>query len=248
MAGTGNNGGDGVAVARLLHNAQFAAKLAVCDFDTRHSADFDLQMTLLPQEVTPVMLKNAGEADTFLRELPKNTLFIDALFGSGLNRPLSGDWASLAGLLNAHPGEIVSIDIPSGLFTDQTTPGDAIIRADRVLSFETPKLALFFPENEQFTGKWMCQSIGLHPDFPETADSPFCYLTGDEARKMEKTRAVFSHKGSHGHALMIAGSYGKTGAAVLASRACLRAGAGLLTVHAPRCGYVVLQTDRKSVV
>ena len=98
MAGTGNNGGDGVAVARLLHNAQFAAKLAVCDFDTRHSADFDLQMTLLPQEVTPVMLKNAGEADTFLRELPKNTLFIDALFGSGLNRPLSGDWASLAGL------------------------------------------------------------------------------------------------------------------------------------------------------
>lgn len=242
MAGTGNNGGDGVAVARLLHNAQFAAKLAVCDFGTRHSADFDLQMTLLPQEVTPVILKNAGEADNFLHELPKNTLFIDALFGSGLNRPLSGDWASLAGLLNAHPGEIVSIDIPSGLFADQTTPGDAIIRADRVLSFETPKLAFFFPENEQFTGKWEYASIGLHPDFPETADSPFCYLTSDDARKMEKTRAVFSHKGSHGHALTIAGSYGKTGAAVLASRACLRAGAGLLTVHAPRCGYVVLQT------
>ena len=242
MAGTGNNGGDGVAVVRLLNEAQFAAKLAVCDFDTRHSADFDAQMTLLRADIKPVILKNTREAAAFLQELPEDTLFIDALFGTGLNRPLGGEWAALVELLNAYPGEKVSIDMPSGLLADHITPGSAVIRADRTFTFETPKLAFFFPENEQFTGKWEYDSIGLHPDFAEITDTPFYYLTGDDARKMEKTRAVFSHKGSHGHALMIAGSYGKMGAAVLASRACLRAGAGLLTIRAPRCGYVVLQT------
>ncbi len=242
VAGTGNNGGDGVAVARFLHESQFAAKLAVCDFDTRHSADFDQQMTLLQDGVTPATLKNAGEAADFLTGLPENTLFIDALFGTGLNRPLTGEWAGLISLLNGHPGEMVSIDIPSGLLVDQTTPGDAVIRADRVLTFETPKRAFFFPENEKFTGKWEFRSIHLHPDYGRITNTPFHYLTGEEAQKMIKSRNTFSHKGTHGHALIIAGSYGKMGAAVLASRACLRAGAGLLTVHTPRCGYAVLQT------
>lgn len=242
MAGTGNNGGDGVAVARLLRDAQFAAKLAVCDFGSRHSTDFDQQISFLPAEITPVILSDTATAAGFLKGLPGNTLFIDALFGTGLNRPLDGEWAALVGLLNAHPGEMVSIDIPSGLLADQSTPGGSVIRADRVFSFESPKRAFFFPENEPYTGKWEFSSIGLHADFPAITESAFYYTTGDDARKLEKTRTMFSHKGTHGHALIIAGSYGKMGAAVLASRACLRAGTGLLTTHAPRCGYVVLQT------
>jgi NAD(P)H-hydrate epimerase len=241
MAGTGNNGGDGVAVARFLHSAQFAAKLAVCNFGTRHSADFDQQMTLLPTGLPLISLNSLPEFSGFFQELAEHTLFVDALFGSGLNRPLTDDWAEVIHLLNNHPGEKVSIDTPSGLLMDQTTAGAAVVRASRVFSFEAPKRAFFFPENEKYTGKWEYGSIGLHPDYETTTDTPFHYLTEGVARKIIQPRSVFSHKGSYGHALIVAGSYGKMGAAVLASRACLRAGAGLLTVHAPRCGYIVLQ-------
>jgi len=122
-------------------------------------------MTFLPAEITPVTLSDTATAAGFLKGLPENTLFIDALFGTGLNRPLDGEWAALVELLNAHPGEMVSIDIPSGLLADQSTPGGSVIRADRVFSFESPKRAFFFPENEPYTGKWEFGTIGLHADF-----------------------------------------------------------------------------------
>ncbi|GAB4488708.1 MAG: bifunctional ADP-dependent NAD(P)H-hydrate dehydratase/NAD(P)H-hydrate epimerase [Saprospiraceae bacterium] len=242
FAGTGNNGGDGVAVARLLHWQMREMRVVVCDFGGKRSPDFEAQIAASPKDVDLVFIQEPQALNDIY--FPKNALFIDALFGSGLTRPLTGKWAQLIDFLNhlfpRH--EVVSIDLPSGLFADRHTPGDAIVIADRTFSFETPKLAFFFPENADRVGEWSFGSIGLHGGFYEKNETPFHFLTKEDAAKLQKPRKKFSHKGTYGHALLVAGSYGKMGAAVLAAKACLRAGAGLLTVHAPRCGNLVLQT------
>ncbi|MBK8557219.1 MAG: NAD(P)H-hydrate dehydratase [Lewinellaceae bacterium] len=166
---------------------------------------------------------------------------IDALFGSGLSRPLEGVWKQVVERVNGLPNERVSIDLPSGMFADQHTSGPCI-HANRSFSFETPKLAYFFKENQHCLGNWSYGSIGLHQGYCATAETPFAYFTADDAAHLARVRGRFDHKGTFGHALLIAGSYGKMGAAVLAARGALRAGVGLLTVHAPRCGNIVLQT------
>ncbi len=242
FAGTGNNGGDGLAVARLLHWQMREVKVVICDFSGKRSPDFQEQLRVI-EIIKDIEIITLNDPNDFLNDL-NDAIVIDALFGSGLTRPLEGKWAQVIDFLN-HPlshHEIVSIDLPSGLFADRHTPGDAIVMADRTFSFETPKLAFFFPENAAYVGEWSFGSIGLHRSFYEKTETPFHFLVKEDAAKLVKPRKKFSHKGTYGHALLVAGSYGKMGASVLAAKACLRAGAGLLTVHAPRCGNLVLQT------
>lgn len=241
FCGTGNNGGDGVAVARMLHWIGFSAKVVVCDWAAKQSPDFKAQMEALPQHqnIDLHWLKSFNA----LPNIAVDELLIDALFGSGLNRPLEGEWAQLIDYLNLLPNEVLSIDLPSGLLADAHTPGKSVVLANRTFSFERPKLAFFFPENAERVGDWSFGSIGLHPDFDRKTETPFHYLSQAEARSWIKARPKFSHKGSFGHALLIAGSYGKMGAAILAAKACLRAGTGLLTVHTPRSGHFILQSS-----
>ena len=241
FCGTGNNGGDGVAVARLLHCLGFSAKVIVCDFAKKHSADFDEQIASLPQHDN-ILVEWIKTAET-LPAFPIETLVIDALFGAGLNRPLEDEWAQVVDYLNDLPNEVVAIDLPSGLFADRHTPGTAVVQADRTFSFERPKLAFFFPENAERVGEWAFGSIGLTPDFDHHTETDWHYLTKKDAVSLRRPRKKFSHKGSFGHALLVAGSFGKMGAAVLSARACLRSGVGLLTVHAPRSGNLVIQTS-----
>ncbi|MDO8368439.1 MAG: NAD(P)H-hydrate dehydratase [Saprospiraceae bacterium] len=239
FCGTGNNGGDGVAVARLLHWLGFEAKVLVCDFAEKRSADFEAQIAALPKHgnISVEWFNMAKD----LPEIMPNALVIDALFGSGLNRPLEGEWAQVVGHLNQLPNEVVSIDLPSGLISDEHTAGESVVHADRTFSFERPKLAFFFPENAERVGEWVFESIRLHPDFERKTDSIFHLLTKNEASALFRPRPKFSHKGRFGHALLVAGSFGKMGAAVLAAKSCLRSGVGLLTVHAPRSGNIILQ-------
>ncbi|MBV6438854.1 MAG: Bifunctional NAD(P)H-hydrate repair enzyme Nnr [Saprospiraceae bacterium] len=240
FAGTGNNGGDGLVVARLLHWQLYDVKVLVCDFSGQRSPDFQQQLGLLQKDLDVIFLHNYQE---LLQNRDfKNAVIIDALFGSGLSRPLEGEWTQVIDFLNQQPNEIVAIDLPSGLFANQCTPGESVIHATRTFSFETPKRAFFFPENAGRVGQWDYSSIGLHLDYYTQTETPFHYLTRNQATLLVHPRAKFSHKGTFGHALIIAGSYGKMGAATLAARACLKSGAGLVTVHAPRCGNVVLQT------
>lgn len=243
FAGTGNNGGDGLAVARQLHWMMYEVKVVVCDFGGQRSPDFEAQLKLLQKDVDVIALTGPDDLKK-LNDLTnqKNVVYIDALFGSGLNRLLEGAWLQVTGFLNGLPGEIVSIDLPSGLFADKHTPGQAVVKATRTFSFETPKRAFFFPENAERVGEWAYGSIGLHLDYYSKTETPYHYFTKNQAGMLVRPRAKFAHKGTFGHALLIAGSYGKMGAAVLAARACLRSGAGLLTVHTPRCGYLVVQT------
>ncbi len=240
FCGTGNNGGDGVAVARLLDWLGYSAKVVVCDFAVKHSADFDAQMALLSQHqnIDVDWLKNTQKWPLVAPDL----LMVDALFGSGLNRPLEGEWAQVVDYLNLLPNEKVAIDLPSGLFTDIHTPGNAVVCVHKTFSFERPKLAFFFPENASRVGEWVFGSIGLDPDFELKTETKFHFLSKKDAAALYRPRKKFSHKGSFGHALLVAGSFGKMGATILAAQACLRSGVGLLTVHTPRSGNIILQS------
>jgi len=239
FAGTGNNGGDGLAVARLLHRRFYEVKVFICDFSGKRSADFEAQRMAVPEGVEVTVLREWKQPAT----LTEKIILIDALFGTGLSRPLTeAPWPQLIDYLNTRPNEIVAIDLPSGLFADQHTDGP-VVQATRTFSFEIPKRAFFLPENADRVGDWAYGPIGLHADFARQTATSFHYLTRMDAEELVQPRSKFSHKGTYGHALLVVGSKGKIGAAVLAARACLRAGVGLLTVHTPGCGYAVVQTS-----
>ncbi len=238
FCGPGNNGGDGLAVARLLQQRFYAVTVYLCYTDGNTSADFRTNLERLPRlkelQIVELQSKDA------LPPLADNAVVVDALFGSGLNRPVQGDPERLITYLNAAAKTIVSIDLPSGLFADRHTSSTSI-HAHFTLSFETPKPAFLFPENAERVGEWSAKSIGLHPGFRENMEASNHYIDLELIRTFFRRRKKFDHKGRFGHVLLIVGSFGKAGAAILASRACLRSGVGLLTVHVPRCAYEVLQ-------
>ena len=172
-------------------------------------------------------------------------LVIDGLFGSGLNKPLSGGFAAVVKYINASPAMVVSIDIPSGLMGEENTFNvkSNIIRADVTFSLQLPKLAFLFAENTEFVGEWELLDIQLSEEGIEETETNYEMLEIAEIRSLIKPRRQFAHKGNFGHALLIAGSKGMAGASVLAARACLRSGVGLLTIHAPLCNNDILQTS-----
>jgi NAD(P)H-hydrate epimerase len=239
VVGTGNNGGDGLALARILHYRFYDVKVLHCAFGTKHSEDFDIQMKTLPPRGDLPVIHLKSDAD--LPTIAPQAILVDGIFGSGLNRPLSGAYGELVRRLNQLPNPKVAIDIPSGLFADDITDGP-IFRADYTLSFQIPKRAFLVPENAEFVGQWAFESIGLHPEFAKNEPCNYRLITKKSIRSLMHARPKFGHKGTFGHALLLAGGYGKMGAAVLAAQACLRSGTGLLTVHAPRVGNLVLQT------
>ncbi len=238
FCGPGNNGGDGLAIARLLNRKHYSVAVFICQIGDKRSEDFKKNLKKIPYRrglpVTPII-----ENDN-LPIFEKKEIIIDAIFGSGLNRTITGYWARLIDHINAFPNEIVAVDIPSGLFAESTTDG-AVIHAAYTLSFELPKRAFFFPENQDRLGNCYIQPIGLNQQFIKVEKVSNYLITKGLVQSLLKDRAKFSHKGTFGHALLVVGSLGKMGAAILATKACLRSGVGLVTVHAPKCGYTILQ-------
>ncbi|MCB0560367.1 MAG: NAD(P)H-hydrate dehydratase [Lewinellaceae bacterium] len=238
FCGPGNNGGDGLAIARMLHHRFYDITVYRCHIGGSTSEDFDVNLGRLPAHGgVPV---HDIEKNGSFPELPAGAILIDGIFGSGLNRPVEGFWAELLEHLNQQAATRVAIDIPSGLFADQPTRG-VTFHAGHTFSFEVPKFAFFFPENQQRVGHWVAQSIGLHPEAIESTPTPYHFMDEAFIQPLLKRRDKYGHKGHFGHALLLAGSYGKMGAAVLGSRACLRAGAGLVSAHVPQCGYEIIQ-------
>lgn len=240
LCGKGNNGGDGLAVARLLAERNFTVSVFILDFEEDQEArpDFKINLEKLEEreDVEIEYLKAAKDLPIF----DPNELLIDAIMGTGLTRPLEGEWAELVRLVNEGDNVVVSVDTPTGVFADKHTEGISIY-ADYTFAFEMPRLAFFFPENYRRVGEFASASIGLDREFIAQQDSPYTYVTKADVLQRYRKRKKFEHKGNYGHALLIVGSYGKMGAAVLASRACLRSGAGLATVHVPVCGYEIMQ-------
>lgn len=233
FCGTGNNGGDGLAIARLLFKHGFKAECFLIDSDS-YSEDNSINKERL-EKFYPLNIISSTED---LKEI-KHNIIIDSLLGSGLNKPVSGLYADIITLINNSDKEIVSVDIASGLFCDKTSiKNSSIIQPTYTLSFEQPKLAFMLPENEAFVGDWRLIDIDLNKEKKDQLMTSYSY-TSSIAHTNKRNK--FSHKGTFGHALLIAGSYGKMGAALLSSKACIRAGVGLLTTHIPTCGYEILQ-------
>ncbi len=238
---TGNNGGDGLCLARLLYHRGYKVSVVVIvNHESRPTKDFQLNELRLKRLPIPISYPTElGEFTT----LPSKSVVIDALFGSGLNRPISGLAADAVVLINNSSCTVVAIDIPSGLFVGKVTPPNSpIVCAHHTISFELPKLAFMFPDNYQYVGTWRAVSIGLDSQFLNTLETNNHYLTEQEAKALLKSPTKFTHKGNRGHALLIAGMFGKMGACVLASKAVLRAGAGLLSVFTPMKGCDIVQT------
>lgn len=237
ICGPGNNGGDGLAIARLLSLEGYELDVYYVKLSDRFSADFAINLERLEK----IKLTLLTEGD-IIPDFHDSEIVIDALFGSGLTRPVDGLAAEIIHHINNSLSTIVSIDIPSGLFADTSSihARSSIVQADYTLSFQMPKFAFMFAENALFTGEWHILPIGLHEDFLDSAETKNYYITRHEIRNILRPRPVFAHKGNFGHALLIAGSSGKMGAAVLSARACLRAGVGLLTAHIPREGLFVM--------
>lgn len=237
--GFGNNGGDGLAIARLLHQKNYQVAVWIVSPEDKFSLDFNLNRERLPSEIPVSFISD----NTAIPDTVGFDFILDGLFGTGLSRPVSGIFAELITRLNASQATIIAIDIPSGLYTDKPNElTDPIVEARYTVSFELPKLAFFLAQNERYVGEWQIVPIGLSTTFLTSVKTNKFLISPELVSSFLKPRGRFSHKGTYGHALLLAGSYGKMGAAVLASQACLRSGVGLLSVHCPRVGYAILQT------
>jgi ADP-dependent NAD(P)H-hydrate dehydratase / NAD(P)H-hydrate epimerase len=238
FCGIGNNGGDGLVAARLLTYLGYELTVYPCWISDKTSPDFDTNFNRLPKRDT-VEVIGIREGDG-LPVLPEGGIIVDAIFGSGLNRPVEGYWAELLRHLNAQPCLRVAIDIPSGMFADKPTDGISF-EAGYTFSFEFPKLGFLFPENDRRVGQWAVRSIGLHPEAIQQTETAYELVDEATAKALLRPRGKYSHKGTYGHALLFMGGYGKMGAAILAGKAALRAGLGLLSMHVPQRGYEILQ-------
>ncbi|MDR4987751.1 MAG: NAD(P)H-hydrate dehydratase [Bacteroidales bacterium] len=242
FCGMGNNGGDGLVIARMLAGTGFHVNVYKVLHSDQPSADFAVNEKRLRGLKNVHLEEIAGSSDFPVIE--QHDLVIDAMLGSGLTRPLEGLLAALVLHINAAGAPVVAVDFPTGLFCEDNRGNDPryIIRADYTLSFQFPKLAFMFASNERFLGKWFVIDIGLHPAAIREAETKHYFLQASDVAQLYRPRRKFAHKGHFGHAFLAAGSHGKAGAAVLAARAVVRSGAGLLTVQVPGEACQVIQT------
>ncbi len=239
FCGKGNNGGDGLAIARQLADKKILSEVYIIEAGSEGTNDFKENLAKLYSY--PVSIHFIKSADHF-PAINNDDVVVDALFGSGLNRPLEGLSAELVRHLNASGTRTISIDIPSGLFADKATESNDVVQASFTLTFQIIKLCFVFPENEKFFGDVTVLDIGLLQSYLEGISSTYELADKHFVKQLYKPRKNFSHKGTYGHALIIAGEKGKMGASVLCTKACLRAGAGLVTSMIPEEQFDIMQT------
>lgn len=229
FCGMGNNGGDGLAIARLLISHGYRCQAFVLRHAEKFSADAEPNYQQL-KEHFPGHVFDVNTADDL--PAPKKAVAIDALLGTGLNKPVDGLLAAGIAHMNRYYDQIISIDVPSGLFIDSATPNhDLAVHSTLTLTFQLPKLAFLWAGNKKLVPEF--EILNIHLDAKEIArhGTHYHYLTQPEVAALLKPRKKFSHKGTYGHGLLLAGGEGTSGAACISAAACLRSGAGLLTVH-----------------
>ena len=242
FAGPGNNGGDALAVARLLINEGYKVKTYLFNITNHLSDDCVLnRQRLLDGKHAKDLIEVTAKFDP--PELTADMLVVDGLFGSGLNKPLAGGFASLVKYINQSPAKVVSIDVPSGLMSEDNTYNVRanIIHAYLTLTLHERKLSFLFGDAQQFIGKLKVLDIRLSPEYIQKTEAQYYVLEENDIRSRLLHREDFAHKGNMGNALIVAGSYGMAGAAVLATRACLRSGVGKVTAITPRKNYDIMQ-------
>jgi NAD(P)H-hydrate epimerase len=238
FCGKGNNGGDGLAIARLSMSKNIHPIIYILETDRKGSDDFETNLYRL-QVLNAAIFFIQNEND--FPNIQNEDVIIDALFGAGLNRPLQGIVAALVNHINQSQVNIIAIDIPSGMYADESSKDNTIVKALHTLTFQQLKLCFLVAENADFFGEVHVLDIRLHPDFLATIDTAFELLSKEKIVSLIIPRTNFSHKGTYGHALLVAGNEGKMGAAILAAKACLRTGVGLLTVSSLKDTMSIIQ-------
>ena len=243
FTGPGNNGGDGLALARLLETERYEPQVFYVEFTEKTSDDWKKNFQRLKSE-TKVPVNSLTHSDQF-PVISSGDIIIDAIFGSGLTRKAEGLAKDVIKLLNQSDATVISVDIPSGMFGEDNTMNeyDGIVSADFTLSFHFPKMSFMFAENAEYLGEWMILPIGLSSNAIRNTISPYLFLEKDDITPLLKKRNKFDHKGTFGHGLLFSGSYGKMGAAVLGAEAALRTGIGLITCHVPAGGVLIVQSS-----
>lgn len=240
FCGNGNNDGDGFAVARMLYHKGFDVDVFVNDPKGKFSQDAHVNFKRLA-DISGVSVRNFNQVEQY--SFDDKTIIIDALFGTGLSRPLNGEYKELLEYLNTKKNIKISIDVPSGLFIDQILDENSVIvKADYTLSFQCWKRSFLHPESGIYTGKVIILDINLSKKYQDSTETKYFVIDDDLIESLFKPRNEFSHKGTYGKATVIGGSYGKIGAVVLATKSALKTGAGLTFTIAPECGYEILQT------
>jgi len=233
VCGKGNNGGDGLAITRLLNDQGLKATAFLIEYTEKFSEDAQQNYNILKEKFPERVLAiySLEELKEHTKE-NRNAVVVDALLGTGINKSVEGLLEETIEYLNANFQKIISIDIPSGMYADKSsTENKTIIHSSLTLTFQFPKLAFLFAENKNYVPEFEILDIGLHEQGIAALPSSFYYITKEEISSLLKPRSKFSHKGTFGHALLLAGSKGKSGAAIISAKACLRSGAGLLTLH-----------------
>ncbi|MFD0751019.1 NAD(P)H-hydrate dehydratase [Mucilaginibacter calamicampi] len=244
--GTGNNGGDGLAIARILFEHGYVnLNVKVARYAEKTTPDFDVNLQRLQKSAINILellpgVDFAGETASVI---------IDALLGSGLNKPLKGDYERLAKFINSLSANVVAVDIPTGFFADgEITPDATVIKADVVITFQQPKINFLLPESAPYIHCWKAVNIGLDEKFTNSLNSPYQFVEEKDAKAIIKPRTQFSNKGTYGHALIIAGEPETMGAALLSASACLFTGAGLTTACIPQSGLVALNSAQPEIM
>ncbi len=247
ICGLGNNGGDGLAIARLLAEKKYPVHVFIINYSEKRSSDFLFnyeRLKLSSKENLSIDEITSAESLKNIFHFTEQSILIDAIIGTGLKKPTEGLVANIISFINQQPLTVISIDIPSGLYGDKLNDvKDHIVKAEFTLAFQFPKLSFMFTENAECIGEFSILDINLNAEYIYKVPTKKYFSTKSDILVFLKTRNKIAHKGNFGHALIVAGSRGKIGAAVLAAKACMHSGVGLLTVHSPKCGYEILQTS-----
>lgn len=241
--GAGNNGGDGLAVARILHNAGFECVVFFGADYNRLSEETRTNIGRLPEGV------EVYDIITEQPDIESDAVVVDALLGTGFRGELREPVRSIIRWMNGLPNRIISIDMPSGMPTEWgSAAADEAVRAETTLTLEFPKLSLLLPESGQNAGNVIVLPIGLDRGFIADADSPYYYITEEMIDGIRRPREKYSHKGTYGHTLLVCGSQTMMGAAILATGGALRSGCGLVTAHIPHEERFALQANWPSAM
>ncbi len=243
MAGPGNNGGDALGVARMLMEQGYR-KVEVFLFNVTGKLSHDCE-----EERKKLITVDGIDFTEVSREftppyLGKNDVVVDGLFGSGLSQPLMGGFKAIAGYINDSGAYVISIDLPSGLFGEDNSAVvyRDVVHADLTLAFQLPRLSFFFEENAAVLGEWKLLDIDLDQNKINELKSDYMLMEPRIIKAHLKPRNPFSGKRDYGSAMLFAGSAGMMGAAVMAARATIKSGAGLVTVHSAGIGMNIVQT------
>lgn len=240
FCGKGNNGGDGLAIARLLSVKKYKVSVYIIGGKKSGSPDFESNFKRLKKTTTEIIFLDDEKSFPLLS---KEDVVIDALFGTGLNKKPAGLVSALIKYINQNSTEVISIDVPSGLHIEKSSKENTIIKAKYTLTFQNQKLAFLMADNESFVGEIILLNIELSKEYEEKEGTQFEFVDRDLIKKIYIPRKAFANKGNYGYACLLAGSYGMMGAAVLSAKSCLRSGVGKLTCYICEAGYNILQTS-----